>query len=150
MNQTAINNLLRVLEAREADGSASVTCQNKSKAIKALIKAIKAKEAGETPNPQQAHCSYLQALRMSNPDGTKIITDTDREAIITEHLAVLSGTWDDASSQIGAITEALELSDSTTYFPIANPASTAVIVKTVSGTKREDLKTLLSTLIETL
>lgn len=150
MNQTAINNLLRVLEAREADCSASVTGQNKSKAIKALIKAIKAKEEGEAPNPQQAHYSYLQALRMANPDGTKIITDADRESIITEHLAVLSGTWDDASSQIGAITEALELSDSTTYAPIANPASTAVIVKTVSGTQREDLKTLLSELIETL
>lgn len=102
------------------------------------------------PNHQQAHYSYLQALRMSNPDGSKIITDADREAIITEHLAVLTGTWDDVSSQIGAITEALELSDSTTYMPIANPASTAVIVKTVTGTKREDLKTLLSTLIETL
>ena len=79
MTQTAINNLLRVLEAREADGSASVTGQNKSKTIKALIKAIKTKEAGETPNPMQAHNSYLQALRMANPDGTKIITDADRE-----------------------------------------------------------------------
>lgn len=147
---TPINNLLRVLEAREADGSASVTGQNKSKAIKALIKAIKAKEEGGLPNHQQAHYSYLQALRMSNPDGSKIITDADREAIITEHLAVLSCTWADANSQIGAITEALELSDSTTYAPVAYPASTAVIVKTVSGTKREDLKTLLSTLIETI
>lgn len=148
MNTTTVNNLLRVLEAREADGSASVTGQNKSKAIKALIKAIKAKEAGESPNPMQAHNSYLQALRMSNPDGTKIITDADREDIITEHLAVLSGTWDDASSQIGAITEALELLDSSIY--AAMPHIPATVVKTMTGDDREALKTKLNALIETL
>lgn len=138
MNTTAISNLLRVLETKEADGSATLTGKNKTTAITKLIE--KLTEATTTDESPQAHNYFVRACDMSDKDGTKIITDTDREALITSHVALLNGSWGNADSQISAVLDMLQRNDT------ISPSTT----KTVTGTNRDTLKSKIVELITSL
>lgn len=138
MNTTAISNLLRVLETKEADGSATLTGKNKTTAITKLIE--KLTEATATDESSQAHNYFIRACDMSNGDGTKIITDTDREALITSHVALLNGSWGNADSQISAVLDVLQRNDT------ISPST----VKTINGTNRDTLKSKIVELITSL
>ena len=138
MNTTAISNLLRVLETKEADGSATLTGKNKTTAITKLIE--KLTEATATDESSQAHNYFIRACDMSNADGSKIITDTDRETLITSHLALLNGSWANADSHISAVLDMLQRNDS------ISPSTT----KTITGNNRDTLKSKLVELISAL
>lgn len=138
MNTTAISNLLRVLETKEADGSATLTGTNKSKAIEKLIE--KLTEATATDESSQAHNYFIRACDMCNADGSKIITDTDQETLITSHVALLNGSWANADSHISAVLDVLQRNDT------ISPST----VKTINGTNRDTLKNKLIELITSL
>ena len=138
MNTTAISNLLRVLETKEADGSATLTGANKSKAIEKLIE--KLTETKSTDDLSGAHNYFIRACDMCNADGSKIITDTDRETLITSHLALLNGSWANADSHISAVVDVLQRNDT------ISPST----VKTINGANREALKSKLIELITSL
>ena len=135
MNTTAISNLLRVLESREADGSASVTGAERSKAIEKLKAKLAEVTLTDENEVNQAHNYHIRALDMSN--GTdKLITGADRASLVSSHVGVLTSQWSNADQQVSAILDAIVRNDS--YAPE---------VKTFTGENRITLKTKLIELL---
>lgn len=138
MNTTATSNLLRVLESREADGSASVTGAERSKAIEKLKAKLGEVTLTDDNEVNQAHNYHIRALDLS--DGTtKIITGTDRAALVASHVSLLTGSWANKDYQLSSILDMLQRRDDYT-----------TQVMTVTGESREALKDKMIKLIELL
>lgn len=136
MNTTAISNLLRVLESRESDGTASVTGEDKSRVI-AKLKA-KLSEAATEEEVTQSHNYHIRALDL-NDGPNKDITGQDRAELVSSHVALLTGAWVNADYQLSSILDALQRRDD---------YQTGTM--TVTGEGREVLKTKMIELIEIL
>ncbi|MBN2744528.1 MAG: hypothetical protein JXR39_11605 [Marinilabiliaceae bacterium] len=136
MNTTAISNLLRVLESRESDGSASVKGADKIKVIAKFKEKLSEAATGE--DVMQSHNYYIRALDLTDGSG-KAITGQDRADLVSSHVALLTGTWANADYHLSSILDALQRRD-----------DYATGEMTVTGDNRETLKTKLIELIENL
>ncbi len=130
MNHTAIQNRLRALNMIEEDGTPTVTGEEKSTVVLTLIDEINAHDANEE---QQAHSYFTQCLDLSNQAG-RIITGEDRADVVNAHVQVLTKTWANDESQLSAILDIYQRSESNG-------------TKTVNGANRTTLKTKLIQLL---
>lgn len=136
MNATTINNLLRVLESREADGIATVTGEEKSKVIAKLAEKLTEVTEDEVP---QVHNYCIRALDLSDSTGEKIVNGVDRLGLIASHVGILSRSWGNKDTHMSAILDMLQRRENYTTQAL-----------TVTGESRTALKSVLSDLIDEL
>lgn len=132
MNTNIIYNRLRVLGLTEEDGSLTIVGTDKTDLIQGIIDEISVCQTGEE---SQAHSFFLQMLDLSQGmTGTKVVTGSDREAVVSAHVSLLNKTWENDEHQLSAILDIYQRTE-------------AGGTKTVTGANRAALKTKLISLL---